>query len=137
VLETALRAGRPGPYQLHAAIAACHSTARRYMDTDWRQIALLYGELVRLEPSPVVEANRAVAIAMAQGPAEGLAVLERVGRHPQLSAWPQLHLARADMLTRSGRDAEAQAAYREVLALDASPAEQAFAERRLRELEGS
>jgi RNA polymerase sigma-70 factor (ECF subfamily) len=134
VLEGALRAGRPGPYQLHAAIAACHSTVRRYADTDWRQIALLYGELVRLEPSPVVEANRAVAIAMAQGPAEGLVVLESLGRHAQLSSWPQLHLARADLLARLGRDAEARAAYREILVLDASPAERALAERRLVEL---
>jgi RNA polymerase sigma-70 factor, ECF subfamily len=137
VLEAALLAGRPGPYQLHAAIAACHSTARRYADTDWRQIALLYGELVRLEPSPVVEANRAVAVAMAQGPAEGLAVLESVGRHPQLSGWPQLHLARADLLTRLGRDAEARGAYRVVLELDPSPSEQAFAERRLQGLQTS
>jgi RNA polymerase sigma-70 factor (ECF subfamily) len=85
----------------------------------------------------VVEANRAVAVAMAQGPAEGLAVLESVARHPRLSRWPQLHLAHADLLSRRDRDAEARAAYRIVLDLDPSPSEQAFAERRLHDLQSS
>ncbi len=76
LLEHALRAGRPGPYQLHAAIAACHSTAPDPADTDWRQIALLYRELLRYEPTPVVEANRAIAVAMTAGPAAGLAILD-------------------------------------------------------------
>ena len=84
VLETALRHGRPGPYQLHAAIAACHSTAPGAGQTDWRQIALLYGELIRYEPTPVVEANRAVAVAMAEGPAAGLVILDALAPHPQL-----------------------------------------------------
>ena len=124
-------ARRAGPYQLHAAIAACHSTVRRYEDTDWRQIALLYGELLRIEPSPVIEANRAVAIAMAHGPAEGPSALDAVSRDPQLARWPQLHLARADLLTRLGRYADAAAAYRHVLDLGPSPSERAFAARRL------
>ncbi|HEY5985794.1 MAG TPA: sigma-70 family RNA polymerase sigma factor, partial [Streptosporangiaceae bacterium] len=76
VLERALRQGRPGAYQLHAAIAACHSAAASAEETDWREIALLYGELIRYEPTPVVEANRAVAVAMSEGPAAGLVILD-------------------------------------------------------------
>ena len=94
ILEAALRQGRPGPYQLHAAIAACHSTAADADQTDWRQIALLYGELIRYEPTPVVEANRAVAVAMAEGPAAGLVILDALAHNPQLQRWPQLHIAR-------------------------------------------
>src|SRR6266508_1894762 len=84
LLEHALRAGRPGPYQLHAAIAACHSTAPDPADTDWRQIALLYRELLRYEPTPMVEANWAIAVAMTAGPAAGLAILDTLRHHPQL-----------------------------------------------------
>jgi RNA polymerase sigma-70 factor, ECF subfamily len=135
LLEQALRAGRPGPYQLHAAIAACHSTASRPADTDWRQIALLYGELLRYEPTPVVEANRAIAIAMVEGPAVGMAILDAVGRHPQLRRWPQLHIARADLLRRLGRAADARAAYRSALQLDPSHAERTFIARRIDQLE--
>jgi RNA polymerase sigma-70 factor, ECF subfamily len=134
LLDQALRAGRPGPYQLHAAIAACHSTASRAADTDWRQIALLYGELIRYEPTPVVEANRAVAVAMADGPAAGLSTLDSVGRHPQLSRWPQLHIARADLLRRLGRTAEALEAYRTALRLGPSEPERAFIARRIEQL---
>ena len=88
ILEAALRQGRPGPYQLQAAIAACHSTAASAGRTDWRQIALLYAELIRYEPTPVVEANRAVALAMAEGPAAGLVILDALARHPQLQPGP-------------------------------------------------
>lgn len=133
-LERALGAGRPGPYQLHAAIAACHSGASTAEATDWRQIALLYGELIRHEPSPVIEANRAIAVAMAEGPAAGLVILEAVGHHPQLLQWPQLHLARADLLARLGRADEAVAAYRAALQLEPPPAERRFIARRIREL---
>jgi RNA polymerase sigma-70 factor (ECF subfamily) len=84
ILERALASRQPGPYQLHAAIAACHSTARSASATDWRQISLLYSELLRYEPTPVVEANRAVAVAMAEGPAAGLVILDAVGHHPKL-----------------------------------------------------
>ena len=131
LLTGALRAGRPGPYQLHAAIAACHSTSPDAEGTDWRQIAALYGELIRYEPTPVVEANRAIAVAMAEGPAAGLVILDAVGHHPQLRRWPQLHVARADLLARLGRTEEAAAAYRAALELDPTAAERDFITRRL------
>jgi RNA polymerase sigma-70 factor, ECF subfamily len=134
LLVGALRAGRPGPYQLHAAIAACHSTSPDAAGTDWREIAALYGELIRYEPSPVVEANRAIAVAMSEGPAAGLVILDAVGHHPQLSRWPQLHLARADLLARLGRAADAVAAYRAALELEPTAPERAFIARRIGEL---
>jgi RNA polymerase sigma-70 factor (ECF subfamily) len=128
-LTRALAAGRPGPYQLHAAIAACHSCAA---ETDWREVAALYAELVRYEPTPVVEANRAVAVAMAEGPAAGLAVLDTLGA--RLANWPQFHIARAELLRGLGRPAEAVDAYRAALRLALPRPERAFLERRLREL---
>ena len=134
VLEAALRLGRPGPYQLHAAIAACHSTVASAQATDWRQIALLYGELIRYEPTPVVEANRAVAVAMAEGPAAGLVILDALAHHPQLQRWAQLHIARAELLRRLGRDGEAADAYRAALELEPAPASRSFVARRIREL---
>jgi RNA polymerase sigma-70 factor (ECF subfamily) len=135
LLVRALRAARPGPYQLHAAIAACHSTSRAAAQTDWREIAALYGELLRYEPTPVVEANRAIAVAMSDGPAAGLVILDAVGRHPQLGRWPQLHLARADLLRRLGRGAEAVGAYQAALDLGPTAAERCFILRRVGELE--
>jgi RNA polymerase sigma-70 factor, ECF subfamily len=134
LVQRALRQGRPGPYQLHAAIAACHSGARTAADTDWREIALLYGELIRYEPTPVVEANRAVAVAMSEGPAAGLVILDTVGGDPRLARWPQLHLARAELLRRLGRRADAGAAYGAALQLEPPAPERAFIARRLREL---
>ena len=134
VLETALGLGRPGPYQLHAAIAACHSTAVGAEATDWRQISLLYGELIRYEPTPVVEANRAVAVAMAEGPAAGLVILDALAHHPQLRRWAQLHIARAELLRRLGRDQEAADAYRAALDLEPAPATRSFIARRLRDV---
>jgi RNA polymerase sigma-70 factor, ECF subfamily len=134
LLEQALRQGRPGPYQLHAAIAACHSGASEPAATDWREIALLYGELIRYEPTPVVEANRAVAVAMSEGPAAGLVILDAVGTDPRLARWPQLHLARAELLRRLGRREDAVAAYETALQLEPSAPERAFIARRLREL---
>jgi RNA polymerase sigma-70 factor (ECF subfamily) len=124
----ALRAGRPGPYQLHAAIAACHSAAPA---TDWPQIAALYGELLRHEPTPVIEANRAVAVGMADGPAAGLAILDGIAGHPQVSRWPQFHIARAELLRRLSRHKDAAAAYRTALSLDPLPAERAHIEHRM------
>jgi RNA polymerase sigma-70 factor, ECF subfamily len=135
VLEAALRQGRPGPYQLHAAIAACHSTAAAAEATDWRQIALLYAELIRYEPSPVVEANRAVAVAMAEGPAAGLVILDALAHHPQLQRWPQLHIAQAELLRRLGRTAEAVRAYRSALELEPAAAARSFITRRIGELD--
>lgn len=134
--EQALRQGRPGPYQIQAAIAACHSAAPSAADTDWRQIALLYGELVRYEPSPQVEANRAVAVAKSEGPAAGLVILDAVGRDPQLARWPQLHIARAELLRELGRRADAAAAYQEALLLEPPTPEQVHIRRRLRDLQG-
>jgi RNA polymerase sigma-70 factor (ECF subfamily) len=136
LLVRALEMRHPGPYQLWAAIAACHSTAASREATDWRQIAALYGELVRYEPTPVVEANRAVAVAMAEGPAAGLVILDVVALHPQLSRWPQLHIARADLLGRLGRHDEAAAAYQSALELEPAQAERLFIHRRLGELSG-
>lgn len=136
VLEAALRQGRPGPYQLHAAIAACHSTAASANSTDWQQIALLYAELIRFEPAPVVEANRAVAVAMAEGPEAGLVILDALAHHPQLQRWPQLHIARAELLRRLGRADEATVAYRSALNLEPAQASRSFITRRIRELHG-
>ena len=134
VLERALRANRPGAYQLQAAIASCHADARRAADTDWRQIALLYGELVRYEPTPVVEANRAVAVAMSEGPAAGLVILDAVALHPRLAGWVPVHLARADLLARLDRGADAVAAYEHALTLGPSAPERRLIARRLAEL---
>jgi RNA polymerase sigma-70 factor (ECF subfamily) len=137
LLERALRAGRAGPYQLHAAIAACHSCAPSAADTDWREIAALYGELVRHEPTPVVEANRAVAVAMAEGPAAGLVILDALAAHPQMSSWPQFHIARGELLRRAGRFAEATDSYRCALRLEPAVPGQQLIGQRISELEGA
>ena len=136
VLRHALAEGRPGPYQLQAAIAACHSTAPTSAGTDWREIAALYAELIRYEPTAVVEANRAIAVAMAEGPAAGLVILDAISHHPQLRSWPQLHMAQADLLRRLGRTTDAIARYRSALELEPAPAERAFIHARLRMLTG-
>ena len=114
----------PGPYALQAAIAAVHAQAARPEDTDWRQIAALYGELARAQPTPVVELNRAVAVAMAEGPDAGLALIDGVAG--ALEGYHLLHAARADLLRRGGRADEAARAYRRALALAANGAERAF-----------
>ena len=134
LLEQALLAGRPGPYQLHAAVAACHSGAVSAETTDWRQIAALYGALLRYEPTAVTEANRAVAVAMAEGPARGLAVLDAVGADPQLTRWPQFHIARAELLALAGRRTEAAEAYGAALSLAMPAPERAHVERRRAEV---
>jgi len=134
LLVEALRMGRPGPYQLWAAIAACHSTAASAAATDWRQISVLYGELLKYDPSPVTEANRAIAVAMAEGPAAGLTILDVVIGHPQLATWPRVHVARADLLARMGRADEAARAYRTALELEPPAAERRFIQRRLSRL---
>ena len=128
VLERALGLGRPGPYQLQAAIAALHAEAANADETDWAQIALLYGELGRRQPSPVIELNRAVAVAMAAGPEHGLELVDRI---PGLEGYHLLHATRADLLRRSGRRDEAAAAYRRALELATNPVERSFLERRL------
>ena len=133
-LSQALRHGRPGRYQLQAAIAACHSCAGSAADTDWREIAALYGQLLRFEPTPVIAANRAAAVAMAEGPAAGLAMLDEVSTDRQLARWPQLHIARAELLGRLGRAADAVSAYRTALELAPAAPERAFISRRIEEL---
>jgi RNA polymerase sigma-70 factor, ECF subfamily len=131
VLERALSLRRPGPYQLQAAIAALHAEARSSEETDWAQIAALYGELARIDPSPVVELNRAVAVAMAEGPADGLDLVDRI---PHLDRYHLLHATRADLLRRLGRTEEAASAYAQALELATNSAERGFLERRLAEL---
>jgi RNA polymerase sigma-70 factor, ECF subfamily len=136
-LADALGYGRPGPYQLQAAIAACHASAARAADTDWPTIARVYGQLARLTPSPVVELNRAVAVGMADGPAAGLALLDSLADGGALDGYHLLPAARADLLRRLGRPADAACAYREALALVSTGAERRFLDRRLAEAEDS
>ena len=118
LIQAALAQHRPGPYQLQAAIAACHADAATAAGTDWRQIAALYSELLRFDPSPVIEANRAVAVAYAEGPPAGLAILDTLAASSRLTRWPQLHIARGALLAQCGRDQDAVAAYRDALALE-------------------
>ena len=133
-LERALLRRRPGPYQLQAAIAGLHATASSWGDTDWPQIAALYGELARVAPSPVVEFNRAVAVAFTEGPAAGLAVVDGVADDPRLARTHLLPATRADLLRRLGRSGEAADAYRAALARARTDPERAFLRRRLDEL---
>ena len=134
-LDTALRRHEPGPYQVQAAIAACHATAATADDTDWPQIAALYAVLVEAVPSPVVELNRAVAVGMADGPDAGLALVERLEGSGTLDGYHLLPATRADLLRRAGRDAEAALAYRQALGLGPSATEVDYLERRLAEVE--
>jgi RNA polymerase sigma-70 factor, ECF subfamily len=131
LLETALRAGRPGPYQLQAAIAAVHAQADRAQDTDWPQIEALYAELCRRAPSPVAELNRAVAVAMARGPAAGLELLDAMRGVAELAGYRLYHSARGDLLRRLGRSADAADAYARALELATNDAERRFLSRRL------
>jgi RNA polymerase sigma-70 factor, ECF subfamily len=128
-----LRPGR-GPYRIQAAIAALHATAAHADDTDWPQIAALYGELAKLVPSPVVELNRAVAIAMADGPALGLTLVDRLAATGALAGYHLLPASRADLLRRLGRIDEAVAAYREALDLAPTDTERRFLRRRIESL---
>jgi RNA polymerase sigma-70 factor (ECF subfamily) len=134
VLDEALARGRPGPYQLQAAIAACHATASRAEDTEWARIARLYELVARLNPSPVVELNRAVAVAMADGPAAGLALADDLAEGGGLAGYHLLPATRADFLRRLGRVEEAVGAYREALELAPTEAERRFLTRRIAEL---
>ncbi|MBN6039936.1 RNA polymerase sigma factor [Amycolatopsis sp. 195334CR] len=134
LLESALRRRRPGPYQLQAAIVACHATAARAEDTDWPQIAALYERLERVVPSPVVRLNRAVAVGMAEGPAAGLLLLDELAEGGELAGYHLLPAARADLLRRLGRAAEAAVAYREALELASTDAERRYLEKRLAEV---
>ena len=136
LVERAMRMRRPGPYQLQAAIAAVHDASLVDGRTDWRQIAALYGALAIASPSPVVELNRAVAIAMADGPDVGLALVDRIDASGELDGYPYLHAARADLLRRLGRADEAVRAYRRALELTSNDMEQSFLHRRIHELSG-
>jgi RNA polymerase sigma-70 factor (ECF subfamily) len=134
VLDTAMRRGAAGPYQLQAAIAARHASAASAADTDWRAIARLYGELATVTRSPVVELNRAVAVGMADGPAAGLALVDALAAGGALTGYHLLPATRADLLRRLGRGGEAAEAYREALALAGTGPEQRYLSRRLTEV---
>ena len=134
LIERTLRIGRVGPYQLQAAIAAIHAEAPTADATDWQQIAALYELYVSCDPSPVVELNHAVAIAMAQGPERGLQLMERPDLAGALQNYRWYHAARADMLRRLGRQAEASGAYARALELAENRDERAYLERRMAEV---
>jgi RNA polymerase sigma-70 factor, ECF subfamily len=131
LLDRAAAMRRPGPYQLRAAIAAEHAPAPSWEATDWDAIARLYGALAKLVPSPVVELNRAIAIAFAVDPAAGLAHLDTIADDPRLTRSHLLSATRADLLRRLGRDAEAADAYRQAIELAPTGAERRYLERRL------
>ena len=135
LVEQALTVGEPGPYQVQAAIAALHDEATEPSATDWVQIAALYQALLRMSPSPVVELNLAAAVAMADGPAVGLAMMDALVADGSLETYPYLHAARADLLRRLGRWSEAGAAYRQALDLTTNTPEREFLERRLAEVD--
>jgi len=137
VLEAALRRGRSGPYQVQAAIAAVHCSAAVAAATDWPQICALYEVLVAMVPSAVVELNRAVAIAMRDGPAAGLAIMDGLAANGELARYHLFHAARADLLRRQSRHPDAAEAYRRALSLVGNPTERRFLERRLVEVGGT
>jgi RNA polymerase sigma-70 factor (ECF subfamily) len=135
LVQRALSSAQVGPYALQAAIAAVHARAPSAKATDWAQIVQLYDLLLRAEPSPVVELNRAVAVAMRDGPAAGLALVDTLLERGQLSNYHLAHAARAEMCRRLGRNAEARAAYQRVLELVRQQPERRFIERRLAALD--
>jgi RNA polymerase sigma-70 factor (ECF subfamily) len=136
LVEEALRGG-PGPFAVQAAISAVHCRAARAEDTDWPQIVRLYDVLERLQPSPIVSLNRAVAVAMATGPAQALEIVDRLAADSGLDTYHLLHAARADLLRRLGAAAEAANSYRRALELVTNESERRFLERRLREVRDS
>ncbi|HEX6827618.1 MAG TPA: RNA polymerase sigma factor [Burkholderiales bacterium] len=135
-VEQALSLRRVGPYTLQAAIAAVHARVPAAAATDWAQIVALYDVLARVEPSPVVELNRAVAVAMRDGPPAGLALIDALLERGDLSDYHLAHSARAELCRRLGKTAEARASYERALALSRQEPERRFLERRLAELEG-
>jgi RNA polymerase sigma-70 factor (ECF subfamily) len=134
LLAKALQSRRFGSYTLQAAIAAVHAQAESVAVTDWRQIVALYDQLVRIQPSPVVELNRAVAIAMRDGPEAGLTHIDAVLEHGELANYYLAHSARADMCRRLGRTTEARASYEKALALTQQEPERQFLQERIRQL---
>ena len=137
LVELALGLREPGPYQIQAAIAALHAQAATPAATDWPQIAALYAELAKLNPSPVILLNRAVAIGMSEGPERGLLLMDGLGVSGVLSEYYLLHAARADLLRRANRREAAAEAYRRALALATNETERRFLQRRLQELSES
>ncbi len=136
-LEEAMELRSPGPYQIQAAIAALHCQASSPAQTDWPQIAALYGRLYQLNPTPVIALNRIAALAMADGPTLGLRLLDQLEQEANLENYRWLHAARADLLRRAGRLEEAIPVYRKTLEMTRNEMERAFLERRLREVESS
>ncbi len=134
LLEKALKSRRFGSYTLQAAIAAVHAEAESVGATDWRQIVALYNRLIEIQPSPVVELNRAVAIAMCDGPEAGLTHIDAVLEHGELADYYLAHSARADMYRRLGRTDEARASYEKALALTQQEPERQFLQERIRQL---
>ena len=134
LLEKALKSRRFGSYTLQAAIAAVHAEAESVAMTDWRQIVAIYDQLVRIQPSPVVQLNRAVAIAMQEGPEAGLTNIDAVLAHGELANYYLAHSARADMCRRLGRTAEARSSYEKALALTQQEPERQFLQERIRQL---
>jgi RNA polymerase sigma-70 factor (ECF subfamily) len=137
ILARATRSSRVGPYQVQAQIAALHDAAAQADATDWRGIAALYERLANLTPSPVIELNRAVAVAMADGPAAGLELIDALGSDERLTAYSYYHAARADLLRRLGRSAPAAEAYRAALELTTNAVERSFLLRRIAEVGGA
>jgi RNA polymerase sigma-70 factor (ECF subfamily) len=134
LLEKALKSQRFGAYTLQAAIAAVHAEAESTAATDWRQIVALYDQLLRIQPSPVVQLNRAVAIAMCDGPEAGLVQIDAALEHGELTNYYLAHSARADMYRRLGRAAEARASYEKALGLTQQEPERQFLQERIRQL---
>jgi len=132
--ERALQSRRFGAYTLQAAIAAVHAGSASPASTDWREITLLYDRLLEIHPSPVVELNRAVAVAMSEGPEQGLRLIDDLLAREHLSNYHLAHSARADLCRRLGRIPEARASYEKALALAPQEADRRFLARRLEEL---
>jgi len=135
LVDSALRAGRAGPYAIQAAIAAVHAQAARAADTDWCEIEALYAHLMRMQPSPVVELNHAVAVAMAQGPERGLQLIDALHGRGELDGYHLMWSARADLQRRLGHWKDAAESYRAALALVSAGAERSFLARRLAAVE--
>jgi RNA polymerase sigma-70 factor (ECF subfamily) len=135
LLKKALNSRRFGPYTLQAAIAAVHAEAESVAATDWRQIVAIYDQLVRIQPSPVVHLNRAVAIGLRDGPEAGLKQIDAVLEDGELANYYLAHSARADMCRRLGRSAEARASYEKALALTQQEPERQFLQERIREVQ--
>ena len=133
--QRALQSRRFGACTLQAAIASVHAESSSTASTDWREITLLYDRLLRIHPSPVVELNRAVAIAMCDGPEAGLTHIDALLEHGGLANYYLAHAARADMFRRLGRPAEAKSAYEKALALTQQEPERQFLQERIRQLE--